>query len=194
LTTRVREPDKDDWKKLLRLMTYLQKTQDLVVTLETDNYNKLLWYADAAYSTHLDMKGHAGGMLTLGKGAVYGKSSKQKLNTKSSTECELVGTDDLLPQIIWTNNFIKDQGWECNQTVLRQDNKSTILLENNGRLLSSNRTKHINIRYFYIKDVIDRGELEIEYCNTDDMIADYFSKPLQGEKFRKFRREIMNLE
>ena len=75
-----------------------------------------------------------------------------------------------------------------------QDNQSAILLKNNGKNSSSKRTRHINIRYYSITDRIKNGELEIEYCPTDNMVADYFTKPLQGKHFFQFRKTIMNLK
>ena len=69
-----------------------------------------------------------------------------------------------------------------------QDNQSAILLENNGKKSSSKRTRHINIRYYFITDRIKNGKLEIEYCPTDDMVADYFTKPLQGKSSYSFAR------
>ena len=75
-----------------------------------------------------------------------------------------------------------------------QYNQSAILLENNGRASSSRWTKHLNIRYFFITDRIKKGELKIEYCPTDDMVADFFTKLLQGKKFLQFRKIIMNLK
>ena len=75
-----------------------------------------------------------------------------------------------------------------------QDNQSSILLENNGRASSSRRTKNLNIRSFFITYRIKKGELKIEYCPTDDMVADFFTKPLQGKKFTQFRKIIMNLK
>ena len=127
------------------------------------------------------------------KGSIINISTKQKLNTKSSTEAELVGADDLSNQILWTNYFLDAQGYEVKDTVLYQDNKSTMLLLNNGKESSTKRTRHLNIRYFFLSDRIAKKELRIEYCPTDDMLADYFSKPLQGMKFKKFRKAIMNL-
>ena len=64
----------------------------------------------------------------------------------------------------------------------------------NGKASSGKRTKHINIRYFFVADRIDSNELTIEYCPTGDMIGDFFTKPLQGAQFIKFRKEILNLE
>ena len=75
-----------------------------------------------------------------------------------------------------------------------QYNQSAILLENNGRASSSRRTKYLNIGYFFITDCIKKGELKIEYCTTDYMVADFFTKPLQGNKILQFRKLIMNLK
>ena len=75
-----------------------------------------------------------------------------------------------------------------------QDNQSAILLEKNGKKSSSKRTRHINIRYYFITDRIKNEKLQIEYCPTDNMVADYFTKPLQGKNFFQFRNNIMNLK
>ena len=56
------------------------------------------------------------------------------------------------------------------------------------------RTRHLNIRYFFLTDQIEKGNLAVKFCPTNDMIADFMSKPVQGDKFRKFRKEIMNLK
>ena len=149
---------------------------------------------DAAYAVHNNMKSHTGGVLSLGEGAVYATSTKQKINTKSSTESELVGADDVMGQILWTNYFLEAQGYKTNDTVLFQDNKSAILLEKNGKASSGKRTKHINIRYFFIKDRIESKELNVKYCPTDEMLADFFTKPLQGSKFEEFRAKVLNLQ
>ena len=70
---------------------------------------------------------------------------------------------------------------------------SSILLEKNGRKSAGQRSRAINIRYFFVSDQVEKGNLDIEYCPTDDMTADFMTKPLQGEKFLKFRAEVMGL-
>ena len=115
------------------------------------------------------------------------------MNTKSSTEAELVAVDDVSSMMLWTNYFLKAQGLDVD-CKLEQDNKSSILLLKNGKASSSKRTRHINIRYYFLKDRIINGEIKVVYCATDDMVADFFTKPLQGAKFKKFRKIIMNLK
>jgi hypothetical protein len=105
---------------------------------------------------------------------------------RSSTEAELIAVDDTLPTVQWTRSFMKDQGYDL-ETVIKEDNKSSILLMKNGRISSGRRTKHLDIRYFHIKDLLCRGIVKIEHCKTENMIADFFTKPLQG-KISSFKR------
>jgi hypothetical protein len=128
--------------------------------------------------------------MSLGWGSVIGMSKKQKLNTKSSTKCELVGVDDASPQMLSTIYFVEGQGYGVKASILNQDNLSAILLEKNGRASSSNRTKNINVRYFFIKDQIASGKITVEHCPATEILGDHFTKPLQGTVFRKFRAEI----
>ena len=193
LCTRVKGPDTDDYKKLARVMKYLRSTVSMPLTLEADGSNIIKWWADASYAVHPDMRSHTGGVLSLGKGAMYATSCRQKLGTKSSTEAELVGVSDILPQVIWTRYFLEAQGCDVSESIVYQDNQSAILLEKNGKASSSKRTRHINIRYFFVTDRVANGEVSIEYCPTKEMLADYFTKPLQGQQFKTFRDRIMNI-
>jgi hypothetical protein len=79
------------------------------------------------------------------------------------------------------------------QNILYQDNKSTMLLAKNGRWSSSKRTKHIKSRYFFIKDKIDKGEVQVEHKPTEKMWSDIFTKPKQGTGFRRDRAYLMNV-
>jgi hypothetical protein len=95
--------------------------------------------------------------------------------------------------ILWTRRFLQVQGYTVSDNVVYQDNQSVMLLENNGRMSSSKRTRHIDIRYFFVTDNVKNGNMQVEYCPTDDMLADFFTKPLQGSKYRCFRTMILNL-
>ena len=117
----------------------------------------------------------------------------KKLNTRSSTEVELVGADNVSILILWTRLFLEAQGYEVKDNILYQDNKSAILMENNGKWSSGKRTRHLNIRYFFLTDQIEKKYMVTKYCPTEEMVADYMTKPTQGKKFTKFRNFIMNL-
>ena len=187
----MKSPTESDWEHLLRLMKYLNGTKKHMLVLSADDLQVIKWYVDAAFAVHPDFKSHTGGTMSYGKGTVMSMSRKQKLNTRSSTEAELVGVDDMATMILWTKLFMEAQGYAVKQNILYQDNKSTILLENNGKKSSSQCTRAINIRYFFITDQIEKGNVSVEYCPTKEMDADYMSKPLQGYLFEKFRKRIM---
>ena len=94
------------------------------VTLSVDSLNTLNWFIDSAHQVHEDYKGHTSGSLTLGQGAVISKLSGQTMNTKSSSETELVGVDDLLSTILWTKYFIEAQGCDIEHNIIHQYNES----------------------------------------------------------------------
>jgi hypothetical protein len=83
------------------------------------------------------------------------------------------------------------QGYEIFKNILYQDNKSDILLEINGKQSSGKRTRALNLHYFFLTNQVEKGNVQIEYCPTDEMIKDFHTKPLQGEKFHKFRDDIL---
>ena len=83
------------------------------------------------------------------------------------------------------------QGYVIKKNVIHQDNQSTIRMEKNGRNSCTGNSRHIHIRYFFMKDRIDKGEMRVEYCPTHLMLADFFTEPLMREIFRKLRSVIM---
>ena len=111
LCTRVSKSTEQDWNKLRRLLQYLKGTLDMPRILGANGLELLQTWVDASYAIHQDMRGHTGGLMSMGHGVVHGKSSKQKLNTKSSTESEVVGASDYIPWTLWAKRFLSEQGY-----------------------------------------------------------------------------------
>ena len=132
LCTRVKEPTTYDWHKLVRMMDFLKRTAMECLTLSLDDTRKVIWSIDAAFAVHPDKKSHSGMTMTMGKGAITSLSRKQKLNTRSSTEAELVAVDDCMAQVLWTKCFLDAQGHHTTAHIVLQDNESPICLEKNG--------------------------------------------------------------
>ena len=130
-------------------------------------------------------------IVTLGNCTVYATSSKQKLVTRSSFECKLVGLGTMSQWATWYRNFLIAQHIikEYHAVQIWQDNQSTILAALRGNNYSR-RTKHIDIRYFEVKDLVDLGKLVITYKPTGEMLADIMTKPLQGGYIRRLVREF----
>jgi hypothetical protein len=110
-------------------------TRELKLTFSADNLHCIKWYVGASFAVHPDYKSHTGATMSYGDGdgAVQSISRKQKLNTRSSTESELVGVDHVSVMIPWTKLFLEEQGYDINSNILYQDNKSAILPETNGK-------------------------------------------------------------
>ena len=186
--------DEDDWIKLERLLSYLQDTRNMPLTLGIDDLQIIKWWADASFAVHGDMKSHSGILASLGRGAIYARSATQKLNTTSSTESEVVAGSEALAQALWTSSFLRNQGYDVRNALLRQDNQAAIRLHENGIMSRKKKSRHIDIRFFFIKDRITSGDVEVAFCGTHDIVADYLTKPLQRENFNRFRNMILGLD
>ena len=114
--------------------------------------------------------------MSFGTGGTICKSSIQKLNTKISTEAEFVRASDYLPNVIWVQMFLKAQGHVITDSFLEQDHndKSAIKLKKNGRMSAGPKSRHIDIRYFWIKDHIKANENTIQHCPTLLMMLAFF--------------------
>lgn len=192
LTTRVQKATVDDKAKLDRILKYLNGTREEGITLSMDPKNPSVRACiDAAYACHEDMQSHTGMTITLGKGPIFAKSTKQKLVSRSSTEAEQIALSDGAGLAIWINKLLQDQGYRMPAAIVYQDNKSTIHLANNGRS-TSEKTRHIDVRYFWIKDRIDKGEVRIEYLPTAEMTADVLTKPITGALYQRLKDKLMH--
>jgi len=131
LCTRVKSLDEDDYKNLGQVLQYLRGTKETTLTIEPSN--NPCWWVDSSYTMHPDMKSHTGIFMSIGKGSAYSSSCKQKINTKSSMEAELVGIDDAMGRTLWKRHFLVAQGVTVPTTTINQDNECTIQLEENGK-------------------------------------------------------------
>jgi Reverse transcriptase (RNA-dependent DNA polymerase) len=191
LSTRVSKSTKQDRAKLQRVLEYIKSTLDFEYTIGADDIGRMRTWVDAAFAVHPDMKSHTGGVISFGTGGLATKSWKQKIVTKSSTEAEWVGASDYLPHPIWVKYFLEAQGYKVAENYFEQDNESAIKLERNGRTSAGPKSRHVNIRYFWIKDRVRSDDITIRHCPTLEMLADFLTKPLQGHLFRKFRDVLL---
>ena len=86
--------------------------------------------------------------MSMGLGTIHCKSSSQKINTRSTTESELVGVSEYLPYDIWYILFYAEQGYKIDLNILFQDNESAIKMEKNGRNSCTGNSRHIYIKFF----------------------------------------------
>ena len=190
----MRDPDVDDWRKLVHYMKFVKSTKDDMLTLSADSLNVIKWWVDTSFAVHLDFKSHTGAVMKMGTGAILSACMKQKLNGHSSCESELIGTDDASIMILWTKLFMGAQGYLIKKNLVYQDNMSTIRLLKNGKRSSGKRTRALNIRYFFLTDQHEKGNVEFEYCPTEKMKADYNTKSKHSTAFRNMRKDMMGMD
>jgi hypothetical protein len=195
-TASVKSSDVNDCKRLIaRMIPCLHRSIGMPLILCVDFVPVPKWWIDGSHAAHPDVRGHLDAdCMSLGKGMPINASAKQKLNTRSSVETELIAADDFMPIMLWTNHFLDAQGHGHQDAVLHQDNQSAILFKKNGDKSSSKRTKHLNCRFYFITNRINMNELSIERCRTEEMVDHFFTKPLQGKLFYKFRALIIDLQ
>ena len=189
LYTRVQEPSVEDAVKLGRIMKYLKGTEDEELFLKIVRQEGAIVmeaYIDASYGVHEDSKSHSGMMVTMGRGALLAVSTKQKCVLKSSTEAELIAVTDLIGQAIELKKTAEEIIGENVKLIVYQDNQSTINLMKNG--VTGSRSKHVKIRFAWIKEAIEAKEFELRHKATKDMLADGLTKAKQGNEFLNYSR------
>ena len=107
LMTQVQSPHEDDFKPLDHCLHYLCNTKDLTLTLEARDMVTIKWWVEASFTVHHDYKSHTGVRMSFGLGSIISLSNKQKINTHSLTEAELVGVNDMMSLVLWVDHFYK---------------------------------------------------------------------------------------
>jgi len=191
LASRVATPTMTDWNKLKRVFSYVRGTKKHCIIFLAGSKLELLAYIDASYAVHADFKSRSGMFILFCGGVVCALSKKQKLMTKSSTEAELVALSDGSTFVLWLRNLLGKQGYPMGPSVIYQDNQSVLAMLRDGGS-NSLRTRHINIRFFFVRDYISSGALRLEFLPTEEMLADINTKPVVGAAFRRMVGGILH--
>ena len=176
--------------KLLHVQGYVKLCVDDVLELDASHFHDPKIYIDASYATNADFKSQTGLVMFFGKGSFICRSHKQHINVKSSTESELVALSDMSSIALGIIYFLRDFGIQFNSVTIYQDNKSTLKMLQKG-YPDGKYSKHIDIRSYWLKDLVDRKEIQLVYISTTDMCADILTKATPGKKIRRFRNEIL---
>ena len=193
LTTRMQHPTLDDLAKLVQMGKYLYATKNLPLRITASNMI-LVGAADASFGVHVDKKSHTGLLLWLGNSnaPIMTSSKKQSLVTRSSAEAELVALDALVYEVIWIRLILEEMGFkQSDPTTLHQDNEAAKKLAEDGK--PGPRSRSVDIKYFWVRQQIDRRLVKLVSVRTDKMLADGFTKALTGSDFHRWRDKILNL-
>ena len=193
LSRHVTDPTTEDSGKLDRAISFAKSVRDIPLRLKVTLPPQVTVSIDAAFANRDNMRSTSGACITLGVGYFITSSKIQKLNSKSSTEAEIIAVSDGMNIPLWLADFIYLQGYPPRPVRLEQDNMSCITLLTKGRS-TAETTRFIEIRKFWISAYIKNGAVDVVYIPTEDMTSDYFTKPLQGAPFAKMFAKIMGQE
>jgi hypothetical protein len=185
------QPLEHHYNFLINVMKYIANTINMGVCFHvTDDSPKLEMYCDSSFAIHKDGKSHTGVIAKYGGNMIMTACKKQTAISRSSTEAELLALNfaasefNRLRSIV---NFIANRSVE---SIMYQDNEAVIGLVQRTYIP---RSKHFNVKFEYVKSLIDSGNMKVKYLSTTDMLADLLTKPLYGVVFRNLRNKIMNI-
>ncbi len=185
-------PTNESWNLLGNVLRYVKKLPSLAINFGSDDLS-LNVYADAGYGEHNDGRSHSGIYITLGAngGPIIVKSKKQNLVTQSSTEAEMVALTEAVNKALPLGKLLVEMKlMDSIKLIVHQDNLSTIHLARVGEGIGG-KAKHFRVRYHFLRELIEEKVICIVHCNTTNMIADLFTKPMIGkERFRQVVRAM----
>lgn len=181
------------WHAVLRIFAYLKETLDYKIEYKSGNEPKLLGFSDADYAGDVETRRSTTGYLfCLANGPITWSSQRQKIVTLSTTEAEYVAAAAAAAkEAMWLRKLLRDL--DClyeDRTTLYMDNQSAIRLVKNPEF--HKRTKHIDIRYHYIRETVANGDIRVEYIPSELQRADILTKSLPKDRFKKMC-ELMNV-
>ena len=178
--------NKSHWTAAKRILKYVKTTQELGIIFSGTSKGEIIGYADANWAGDLDSRGSTTGyVFFLNESAISWKSKRQQTAATSTTGAEYMSLYSAAQAAVWLQRLLQDLNYgKDTSTVLYQDNQGCIALAKNP--VYHTRTKHINIKYHYLREQVEREVIKLEYKPTDEMTADGFTKALLREKHTKF--------
>ena len=167
------------WNAAIRVVRYLKGTQDLKLTLGGHKPIRLLGLTDSDWANCLDTRRSIGGYgFTLGSGLISWTTHKQKMVATSSCEAEYTAAFEAAKETIWLRNLLINIGFPQNSpTTILCDNNAAINLSEDPSL--HQHVKHIDIKYHFLRECVNMGEIMLKYINTNDNLADIFTKAIE---------------
>ena len=188
VSKKMQNPTEGDWKLVKRILRFLKKTANARITYQVKP-EVLVGYSDASYApNHDDRKSVSGYVFKLNGAAVSWKSKKQPIVALSSMEAEYIALAAAVRESNWIDKLQTDLQVKGMSTIIFEDNQSTIKTSKNE--IHSDRSKHIDVRYHYVREQVQKKAVEIQYCPTEDMIADIMTKALGSIKHAKFMQDL----
>ena len=183
-----------DFDKIYRVAEYLYGTQNLGLVFRAEGELCVNAYVDASFNCHPNARSHSGFAIfpdMCGSAAIMAKSMKQKGVADSSAESELIALHEMVQHLLWVISLAEELGYPQRGVKINEDNQAVITMINKEQVNYRGRSKFINRKFFSVHQHVESGEIALVYVGTDSNVADFLTKALMGEKFGRFRVDIM---
>jgi Reverse transcriptase (RNA-dependent DNA polymerase)/gag-polypeptide of LTR copia-type/Integrase core domain/GAG-pre-integrase domain/Zinc knuckle len=179
------------WQAAIKILKYLKTTMSMALVFDGRRKESVEAYADASWASDQDTgRSVTGYVVNINGSSVSWKSQRQSTVAMSSTEAEYMALFAVIQEVVWMKRLLCDiaHGYEDQEIIVYQDNKSAILLASNPTQHS--RTKHINTKFHFVRDQVAEGQVKLQYLCTEDMVADIFTKAVSKHKLRKHIKSL----
>lgn len=178
------------WAGLKRILRYLQGTKDIYILYQThEKTSPLMGYADADFANQFeDRRSNSGFVFFVYGNMVSWSTKRQPTVSLSSTEAEFVSLCNAAKEGIWLSTLLAELGIHSVPFTIYEDNIPCIKIAEEPR--EHQRTKHIDIKYMFLRELIQNKKLLIKYIPTSDQLADVFTKPLGPHNYEKIVKEL----
>lgn len=180
----------EHWKFVQKILRYLKGTVDFGITFgDSGSPGNLLGFTDADYAGCLDTRKSRSGFVFMFNGApISWSSQRQNVVSLSTAESEYIALSHGAKEAIWLRQFVKELNINCNSVRIFVDNQASIKLASNSE--HHKRSKHIDVRYHFIRDIVNKKQIALEYVSSKDQLADIFTKPLAKAQFYYLREKL----
>lgn len=181
------DPKAEHMLSAKRVLRYVSGTMDFGVLYKKSSVMDVVGFTDSDYARDVnDRKSTSGYVFLVNGAAICWSSRKQDIVTLSSTEAEYVAATSSACHCVWLKGILQELGVEsCKCMDILCDNSSAIKLSKNP--VMHRRTKHIDVRYHYLRDLVNEGAMRLMFCGTKDQVADIMTKPIKLDQFEKLR-------
>jgi hypothetical protein len=176
-----------------RILRYLVATPCFGIWYPKGSTFDLIGYSDSDYAEcKVDRKSTSGTCQFLGRSLVSWSSKKQTSVALSTAEAEYVAAGQYCAQLLWMSQTLRDFGYNLSKVPLLCDNEGAIRMADNP--IEHSCTKHIDIQHHFLRDHHQKGDIEVYHINTENQLADIFTKPLDEKTFCRLRSELNVLD
>jgi hypothetical protein len=185
------DPCLTHWQALKRVLRYLQATPTHGIRFSNSDDGNPVGYSDADWAGDIETRRSTSGyVFVLNGSCISWRSKKQRTVALSSTEAEYMALSEATQEAVWLKSFLQELGELAGDDALtiREDNQGAIALAKNPEF--HKRTKHIDIRYHFVREKVEDGQVSLEYCPTREMLADLMTKAIPGPQFDALRTKL----